>query len=636
MASRTSFFNRALIRRNFARFWPVALFYGLIWFVSQPLLIRSHILNGLSLGETPEEIRRGLALVLAETGIQEGALMSFGFGILAAMAVFSYLTSLRSSAALHALPLRREEHFLSNYVSGLLLLVIPNVAVFLSTVIVETAFGLLDITPPLKWLGAVTLQNIFFFSFASLCAVVTGHLLALPVFYGVLNALVPGLEFLVRSTVGMFIYGMNEIPNLALEPLSPVFYYLTRSHYFWDTPEGWRYTVLCALVGLAFAAAALALYRARRVETAGDIVSFRAFKPIFKYGVAFCAALFFGMLVFIVAFGENTGTIWQFLFCALVMGAIGYFAAEMLLKKSFRVFSAAWKGWLCFSAVLVALAVCVRADLFGFERYVPELQDVDRAVVSLYFRSYFDKDSDTRILGMNGDIYIPRGEEELEAVLDLHESIVDRRREYFRYSYAGADVTPLSLSIQYQLKNGRVVARSYTVPVTDAILADPDTPAARYEALMNDPKVLPQLYFPENLTEENFGNGRVDGNRGAIGATLSQAQSYVLYQALLKDLEAGRIGRRNFTPSAEIYPVWIELRFTGYFPEWVGAREDEEPYQRTYYAHLTLTRDARNTIEALKDLGVLDDQALLELEREEEASPDPEMLEYAASADLEK
>lgn len=620
MASRTSFFNRALIRRNLARFWPVALFYGLIWFVTQPLLIRSHILDRLSWGIELGDIQDGIAHVIVEAGIQEGALMSFGFGILAAMAVFSYLTSLRSSAALHALPLRREEHFLSNYVSGLLLLAIPNVAIFLSTVIVEAAFGLLDITPPLKWLAAVTLQNIFFFSFASLCAVVTGHLLALPVFYAILNALLPGLEFLVRSTLGLFIYGMNMEPDLVLQPFSPLYYYLTRSSFLWDKPEGWRYTVLCALFGLVFAAIALVLYRTRRVETAGDIISFKGIKPIFKYGVALCAALFFGMIVFLIAFGEKTGTIWEFLFCALVMGTIGYFAAEMLLRKSFRVFGLAWKGWLCFSAVLAAFAVCIRADVFGFERYVPEQKDVDRVIVTQYNRVYFDKDSDTRILPMNGEIFIPHSEEEMRAVLQLHESIVARRREYARCNDVGTDATPLSLSIQYRLKNGRVVIRSYTVPVTDATLADPDTPAARYEALMNDPKVLPRLYFPENLTLEHFNNGSVvDGSKGIVRTTLSQAQSYALYQAILKDLEAGQIGRKAFTPWTESYPVWIELQFNGYFPEWVGALEDEEPYRRTYMADFTLTQSAVHTIEALKDMGILDEERLLALEREEES-----------------
>ena len=44
------------------------------------------------------------------------------------------------------------------------------------------------------------------------------------------------------------------------------------------------------------------------------------------------------------------------------MGLAGYFAAEMLLLKSFRVWKAAWKGAAVLAAVLVLFSVAMQKD----------------------------------------------------------------------------------------------------------------------------------------------------------------------------------------------------------------------------------------------------------------------------------
>jgi hypothetical protein len=100
--------------------------------------------------------------------------------------------------------------------------------------------------------------------------------------------------------------------------------------------------------------------------------------------------------------------------------------------------------------------------------------------------------------------------------------------------------------------------------------------------------------------------------------TLSQAQSYILYEALLKDLKAGQIGQRNLLNWMDGYPAWIELRFMGYFPEWVGAPADETPYERAYYANFTLQPGSKYTIQTLEYLHILNLDEFQLMERGEE------------------
>lgn len=60
----------------------------------------------------------------------------------------------------------------------------------------------------------------------------------------------------------------------------------------------------------------------------------------------------------------------------LLGGFAGWFAADMLMKKTFRVFRLHWKGWLLFSGILLLLIVAARLDVTGYQRRVPAREEV--------------------------------------------------------------------------------------------------------------------------------------------------------------------------------------------------------------------------------------------------------------------
>lgn len=103
------------------------------------------------------------------------------------------------------------------------------------------------------------------------------------------------------------------------------------------------------------------------------MVAVRAMRPVFKYGVALCSGLFFGYLTSIIL---NSGE--GFLMGAiLVWGVAGYFAAQMILDKTFRVFRK-WPGAAAVAAVFVALFLVVGFDLTGYETRIPDPASVER------------------------------------------------------------------------------------------------------------------------------------------------------------------------------------------------------------------------------------------------------------------
>lgn len=144
--------------------------------------------------------------------LSPGVFLALLFAVLCAMAVFGYLYNHRSACWTHALPMRREALFTTQYLVGLSMMLLPPLAAAVLTAIVEVSFLPMEnwgevLAAPLTWPLAQCGLCLFFFSFAAFCAMFTGHILALPAFYGILNGLAAGLWFLVDALMNEFFYG---------------------------------------------------------------------------------------------------------------------------------------------------------------------------------------------------------------------------------------------------------------------------------------------------------------------------------------------------------------------------------------------------------------------------------------------
>ena len=198
-----------------------------------------------------------------------------------------------------------------------------------------------------------------------------------------------------------------------------------------------------ALVGLVFAYLALRLYRKRRMETATDVVSVEILKPIFKYclaaGCALVAAQYFGSN-FISEYSSNISKLALVLFIMLIAAFIGYFAAEMLMKKSARVFADSWKGFVPVACVIVLFCTLLNADITGFEEKIPEAGEVE-SVQHQYSGTTLEE-------AVN-----------IERTLEGHRAIVRNR-----LVISDPSNTNISLvRISYNLKNGKKLTREYTL-----------------------------------------------------------------------------------------------------------------------------------------------------------------------------
>ena len=299
MRSGTSCFNSTLYKKAFLRFWPIWALYGAQWLLMLPLPFLTTGLQGGHPGVTT--VANRLAEMAQNNPLDMlmfGAMSAAVAGVVCAMAVFSYLYSSRSACTMHALPVRREALFTSHYLAGLSFLLLPHLAVYALTVAVEAALGCLDLWPLTQWLLVQSGACLFFYSFAVFCAMFTGHLVALPLFYGILNFLAWAVTNLVEGVCYEFLFGFRNFPV----ELWDVVYWLTpfirmeqgvQTYYegskpYLDDPSA---VAVYAALGAVFALAALLVYRTRHIESAGDVVAVRIVRPVFRYGFAFCAGL---------------------------------------------------------------------------------------------------------------------------------------------------------------------------------------------------------------------------------------------------------------------------------------------------------------------------------------------------------
>lgn len=642
MRSKTSFFNKTVFWHDCKRFWPLTAGYTLLWLLLLPLA------QFTQLPHDPYRNWVNIQYNVLSIAVEGGYVLAFCSGILFAMAVFSYLTNPRATNGLHALPAQRETLYGTHYLAGLCSQLAAQAVTVALTMAVLAPYGAADARLAGLMLAGMCLPVLFFYSFGVLCMVFTGQILAAPVFYGILNILAVGMELLVTEFAGNFLYGWGSSFSGRLQFFSPIalvaFGSMPKADYLYNlipradgstlydsyavTIENWQLLAIYALAGLVLAALTLLVYKKRHSEATGTTVAIYWARPIFKYGVTFCAALALGQLLYYIFFGQYlingeyslAGTI----ACMAAAGLIGYFAAEMLLKKSFRVLRSGWKGALVVTAVLVALGCVMSLDLTGYERWVPDVSEVTDVYVEAH------------IYGNGNHISAQvKDENTIRLVTAAHRALAEdkarQQSEAVREIERGDSVYDGIFTVSYGLKNGGFARRRYNMTLWLAEASDPSTPAGALTALYNDPDItllrtlgkygyngdtdprnLPDLRFTGGYVNEAHYERNADGDydyRYEDQRDLTPAEARAIYDAILRDVAAGRVSDSPFAGDPR-YEGYIELFATYAQPaSYEPADRPTQPFEvEEGREGVTFGPDLResmtDTLAVLRDMGI--------------------------------
>ena len=633
MRSKTSCFEKTIFKKDLTRFAPLWGMYLLCLVLGMVILYSD--------AETNET---GYLFAFHMNRLtQSMALINLIYALLAAGALFSDLFNSRMCCGIHALPLRRETWFLTHLISGLFFSLVPTLLAALVAAPLLAGTKVIDawIMAPM-WFLATNLQYLCCFGMALLCVHCAGNYLGL----GGLYLLLQGGAYLCYAIIDdlytPLLYGVIT-PSTLVETLTPLAV-MANGTYF-DFPMTYSqlynaayqqgeaftttYTIcweafgqlgLLALAGAGFALAALVLYRRRKVERAGDLLAFPVLEPVIQVAAAIAGAYFAYYVARSVSFvlvTEKPVVMYLVLFLGL---AVGWFGAQMVIRRSTRVFQPKVIGGLGILTGALALSLgltCV--DVLGISSWVPDRGEVTS--VSMDYRvdglSYTDpQDIDAMIrlhrLALEDPLKDAEGSGEFQ-VDETGQIIQDPD------AYSGQTQTRRrgGFFLTYQLSNGRTVQRCYYI-WTDTEAGD------IYREYASRPEYL--AYGDEQLAgfldgtiplvdiqqvESVNNSGYYVSDREILAAAGSEEALEQLRQAVLADCED-----RTMAQDASWHTGYFQFRDQDGDNLWreinLQLEFPEGKYSWRKYSWISIFPDSENTVAWLKAYNLLSADVLLE------------------------
>ena len=410
-----SFFNPALLRSDLRRCWPLFAGYTFLWFLILPLRMWNDVPADLQAAH-PYEARR-VALEIIGNATSAAIWIHLIFGIVLAMALFSYLSSARGTYGMHSFPASRGCQFRTHVLSCVGCVAVSNVLIcLLSAQSGGTHWG-----ASLSWLVFSLVTFLLFFSLGVFCCMLCGWLPAMAVAYGAVNFVAIFCRILADAMCSIFYPSYNDSAfsmgrNHIVVWLTPVLRLHQDLREMYKDGSGpllgagaWKSLLVYGIGALVLLAASALLYRIRRSEASGDTLAFRPLRPVVRWVVGILSGLGLGLvLAAMLSCTKNTPAL---LACIVTLGLACMIVTQMLIARTPRVFGKLWPELLALCAVLLALTLCIKADLFGFERRIPQTDQVESVVV--YQRA---------IYGSKARITDP---EEIDAIVQAHRYLAD-------------------------------------------------------------------------------------------------------------------------------------------------------------------------------------------------------------------
>lgn len=441
MSLKTSLFNWQIIKSNLRRFW---------W-VSVLLLIPLLFLAPNSIYTYETTINNGEAITnlsyISDNGFFAMAVAFFTAGIM-----FSYLHRVNSVSAFHAIPVKRSQHLISNYISAAVLIGIPIVV---ATVIMWVKCVDLngDLNFVFKYFVTSMLKSAMIYTVTAFAAIISGSTVAAYVFSFGFLILPSFTAVMIESLLQTNLYGIPS--GYVFEGLLGLFY----EFYFYSA----NFTRAIAYIAIIVVVTILniVLYNKRRLENYDDIVAFKYLKIAFVWVLALCFGMF-GYFMMLGIFG-----VYNLFIGLLPLGIVAVIGANMINNKSFSI-----KGSYKYLGAYVLFALVLwsvfRFDITGYERRVPDIDNIESISIDNEYANNIDYDKYYE----DGIYYrnVARGpvlkeKDDIENILNLHSTIVNnipKDKKYTSYrSYE--DRFSGHIEFTYKLKDGSYMSREYIV-----------------------------------------------------------------------------------------------------------------------------------------------------------------------------
>lgn len=483
------------------------------------------------------------------TAKQEAAADALGFqpvcmlpvallAILIAVQGFSYLYDRKKVDMYHSVPVSAKRRFAVIYVNGLLIYLIPALFSILTGIIMAAAQGCMT-GRCLAECGLAFLLNLLYFlvvyNTSILAVMLTG------------NVIITGFAAVILLGIGYAAYMVTMALRDAFFDTSC--YYFVKTTFTgsiitdYDGKISWFKQLplledivreILPVYGKWFLAAALFLalsyvcYRKRPSETAGKAMAFRRLNPFIKIMVSVVAGLIVCYIVYDATYYNTVVTVCSMaggtLLCSAVMEAI----YEADIRGALKHFVSTG-----IAAAATLFIFCIfQFDLFGYDSYVPEAEEVESVALDLGpYQNYWEwREADESI-----SVIIDSGFLRENMFLTDVEAVCELARKSQGLDWKNKEDCR-SVRVLYRLKSGKEVVRLFYIDFEDEsneellnrIIGTPEYRNGFYLMTKEDVKTA----FSE--MERDW---KVTYTNGTIETDLPASESERLREMWLKDME---------------------------------------------------------------------------------------------------
>lgn len=634
MRCKTSCFNPTLAKHNLKRFWPLPVAIFLILLVVMVFNYYTSMLyvNTGAMESAAAIISSGTyqtGEIVAEEEINQAvrsarnAVYSFSSfvivfeiftALLSALLVMHHIHGRKQIQFYHGLPLTRRCIYVTNVVTGYLMALLPLILVELIILIMALCMGA-EGFPALQLMGLSTASFTILYAVAILACVMAGQSFGAVLLFGGMNCVAVAISVGGAGIMRYILPGFNA--NCLFEQLTywltPVMYLVRNSSPLYTEigvgmPYGFRVLpfAVYAVAGILLLILSGFFYKLRRGETAGEMISFSFIRGLCKVLVALMAGLG-GTVVVVLSLNPHNDIGFPVIaLMVLVLLILGWIIADMVIRKTFRVFQKnAVAQCLTLTVIMLLVLVGARLDVTGYVNRLPNLDKVSVATLQAY--------------GLPVDV-------EPTDALRFHETVLENRDELSNNTtYRSLD----RISIQYYDEDGAfLMERQYYVlgglesDILQEFLTLMSTPEYNYRSWFTwqDHEITldtisevnlysaNRYYEKEGLGEEIVPYFHRNGSAMVNDwQKLTPEEGYQLYEAICRDIQEGNMVTRYQDYFVHGLPEYGHLELHCYneaYDETYVSYEDYRKNAEMSFHDIAIYGTMTHTLKALEEMGI--------------------------------
>lgn len=474
MPSKISWFNKEIVFQNARTSGWIAIAYFLVLFFSLPLRLIMMATSEKKMSAHYYKIENFFSI---DFPIQYGLLLVVP--VLMSIFLFRFMQVKASADLMNSLPVKKAQIFHQHALFGAVSLVVPVLGISLLLYLLHGALALdylFKTQEIVHWMGNTILTVLTIYITGVLVAVLTGISAVQAVLTYIVLLFPAGVSVLVIYNFKYYLYGfpIQYYTHVNFEKASPISQAADLNNIRYTGIEWAIY--LCLIVVMYFGS--LFIYKIRKVEGASQAIVFPVLKPIFKFGVTFCFILLGGAY-----FGEvQDKTGWVY-FGYTAGSLLGYFLAEMVLQKSWRVFHKV-RGYFLITGASALIFLALHFDVAGYEKRIPSLNEIEAVYLSDNPYDYLNEENREHISFFKERSTIEKVYNLQKQMLENKDLVEGKNPNLYREEF-----------FVYKLKNGKKYIRQYPM-ATDALYA------ATLKSIYETKEYKESIYKVLNLEEQ--------------------------------------------------------------------------------------------------------------------------------------